>query len=140
MLLIICTRPCLANEGDSICHNEYIVDVKLRHKSISGIFVMEYNPNSCVSIGTLINEFGIKAFDFSSSGKKMKIFNLIAPLDKWYIRNILKKDLHFIVERLNNIKKIEHATKTRMTMRVQNDSILFENNRYNINYSLVPMK
>lgn len=133
-------RPCLANEGDSICHNEYTVDVKLRHKLISGIFVMEYNQKSCVAIGTLINEFGIKVFDFSSSGKKMKIFNLIAPLDKWYIRNILKKDLHFIVERLNNINKIEHAAKTRMTMRLQNDSILFENNRYNINYSLVPMK
>ena len=47
--------------------------------------------------GSLINEFGIKAFDFISPQGKCKLQNTISFLDKWYIRKIVEADFVFLL-------------------------------------------
>ena len=48
--------------------------------------------------GTLMNEFGVKAFDFIVTPKKCELLHTISMLNKWYIRRTIAADLHFLVE------------------------------------------
>lgn len=45
--------------------------------------------------GSLINEFGIKAFDFIA-GKKCRLLNTLPLLNKWYVRRTIESDLSFL--------------------------------------------
>lgn len=140
-MLIGCVKPCLSYVGDSICHKEYQLVVGTKNNTtISGIMIMECDPRSSNINGTIINEFGIKVFDFSISQNKMRLINIFAPIDKWYIRKVLRKDLNFIVKRLINKNISETGKKPRMNVNMRNDTIVFENRRYNIKYSLVQLK
>jgi hypothetical protein len=46
--------------------------------------------------GSLINEFGVKAFDFTLSGRKCRLLNVAPYLDKWYIRRTIAADFSYI--------------------------------------------
>ena len=48
----------------------------------------------------MINEFGAKAFDFTYTNGKVKVLNVVAFLDKWYIRRVLRRDLKHILPTL----------------------------------------
>ena len=64
--------------------------------SISGICLMQREEQKVV--GTVVNEFGIKAFDFEvdANARKVKLLNTIAFLNKWYIRRTIASDLKFL--------------------------------------------
>jgi hypothetical protein len=47
--------------------------------------------------GSLINEFGIKAFDFVAPQGTCKLQNTISFLDKWYIRKTVESDFAFLL-------------------------------------------
>ena len=70
---------------------EYNVLMQVRGREMTGICVMQTEADSSI-VGTLITEMGVKIFDFTYSNGKAKVMNVIAPLNKWYIRKILKKD------------------------------------------------
>ena len=75
---------------------------------ISGICVMKMTSPTEV-IGTVINEFGLTAFDFEYNGKKARLSNLPPFLDKWYIRKVLQADMSFFFSNLpkqKNVRKI----------------------------------
>jgi hypothetical protein len=48
--------------------------------------------------GTLVNEFGVKAFDFIVTPSKCELLHTIAMMNKWYIRRTIAGDLHFLFE------------------------------------------
>ena len=52
--------------------------------------------------GVLFNEFGITALEFTydPQKKKIKLEQVIAMLDKWYIRRVLRNDLRCVMENL----------------------------------------
>ena len=52
--------------------------------------------------GVLFNEFGITALEFTyqPQTKKVELIEVIAMLDKWYIRRVLKIDLQHVMENL----------------------------------------
>ena len=52
--------------------------------------------------GVLFNEFGITALEFTyqPQTKKVELIEVIAMLDKWYIRRVLKNDLQHVMENL----------------------------------------
>ena len=52
--------------------------------------------------GVLFNEFGITALEFTYQlhTKKVELIEVIAMLDKWYIRRVLKNDLQHVMENL----------------------------------------
>jgi hypothetical protein len=46
--------------------------------------------------GSMVNEFGIKAFDFIVKKQKCRLLNTVSLLNKWYIRKIIANDLSFL--------------------------------------------
>ena len=101
LLLILC--PCKSERVDTICERTYNLCMQTRGYEITGICVMNISSNGDI-VGTIVNEFGIKAFDFIYNQKKVKILNVISPLDKWFIRNILRRDFRYI---LSDLKRLD---------------------------------
>ena len=75
--------------------------MQVRQREITGLCIMETASDSSI-VGTVINEFGTKIFDFTYNNGKTRVFNLIAPINKWYIRRELRRDFQFI---LTNLKE-----------------------------------
>jgi hypothetical protein len=68
--------------------------------SISGICVLV--TDSSEVCGSLFNEFGITALDFTylPSKNKVRLHSVMSALDHWYIRRILRRDLRQIIPNL----------------------------------------
>ena len=75
--------------------SRYRVLIKTGQAEISGIMLIKYINNEWR--GSLVNEFGIKAFDFISPEGKCKLQNTIPFLDKWYIRRTIESDFTFLL-------------------------------------------
>lgn len=111
---------------------EYSVVIDARGKQITGICMMNMSEDGTI-VGTIVNEFGIRAFDFTFNGKIAKILNVFSPINKWYIRKVLRKDITFL---LLNFKKGKNVAKDKRTMTVSSSGeIILENNRYNLRYT-----
>ena len=113
---------------------EYHITIDARGNEITGLCIMNVYTDNSIK-GTIINEFGTKIFDFSySSKKKAKIENVIAPINKWYIRRVLKGDLAFI---LSHIGQSSDVVEKKRSFTVQpNGDISVNNNKYKIYYTL----
>lgn len=75
------------------CKVKYNAVIEMKKGYMSGICIM-LNEAGVVK-GSLFNEFGISALDFTyqPGRKKVKLLNVMNLLDKWYIKRVLKKDL-----------------------------------------------
>ncbi|MDR3268748.1 MAG: hypothetical protein LBT83_06745 [Tannerella sp.] len=76
--------------------NSYQVKIRVQDKQITGICLLKKSEDGWR--GTLINEFGAKAFDFVISQRKCELLNTISFMDKWYIRKTIAADLYFLFE------------------------------------------
>jgi hypothetical protein len=76
--------------------NRYQVSIRFKENTITGMCMLRKNDE--VWRGTLINEFGVKAFDFIVTPRKCELLNTISILNKWYIRRTIAGDLHFLFE------------------------------------------
>ncbi len=67
---------------------------------VSGVCIM-YNDGQDVK-GSIFNEFGISAIDFSYNiaKDKVKLLNVMSMLNKWYIKKLLKSDLRKLLHQL----------------------------------------
>ena len=118
------------DEGE---RREYTSTIQFNRNTLSGICIVKKEENKY--IGTFINEFGIKAFDFIYDHRKMsvKILNTIEFINKWYIKRVIKKDLKFLFTNKQNFKKRKREIE-------YNDSCaILTNNKYNIQYSFTPL-
>mgnify|MGYP003294572440 CR=1 FL=1 len=79
-----------ANEGDKVRYN---LQVEIRDSFLSGICIMVNNDGIIAS--SIVNEFGISLMDFiySEQKDKVKLCNMIKPLDRWYVKRLLKRSL-----------------------------------------------
>lgn len=87
--------------SDSIgCKTKYATTIELSKGYLSGITIMVREAD--VYHGVLFNEFGITALEFTyqPQTKKAELIEVIAMLDKWYIRRVLKNDLQHVMENL----------------------------------------
>ena len=87
--------------SDSIgCKTKYATTIELPKGYLSGITIMVREAD--VYHGVLFNEFGITALEFTyqPQTKKVELIEVIAMLDKWYIRRVLKNDLQHVMENL----------------------------------------
>lgn len=87
--------------SDSIgCKTRYVTTIELSKGYLSGITIMVREAD--VYHGVLFNEFGITALEFTyqPQTKKVELIEVIAMLDKWYIRRVLKNDLQHVMENL----------------------------------------
>ena len=88
---------------------------------VSGLLVLLRSEDSVR--GSLFNEFGITALDFTYNRRtdKVKLHTVVKQMDKWYIRRVLRRDLRQVLKRLE-----------------QGDSV-YEDSRYHIDYKFTPM-
>ena len=78
----------------------YATTIEISKGYLSGISVLVREAD--VYRGVLFNEFGITALEFTydPQKKKIKLEQVIAMLDKWYIRRVLRNDLRCVMENL----------------------------------------
>ena len=78
-------------DGDE--STRYTVAITFKTASFSGICVVK-NIGTQIA-GTIVNEFGIRAFDFTMNRDRrhVKLLNVMKPLDKCLIRKAIARDL-----------------------------------------------
>jgi len=115
LLWLLGTVPCRADhvQQDSVRSCEYSLLMQVRGREITGICMMNIEPDGRI-VGTIVNEFGLKAFDFTYHAGKTKIINAMGPLDKWYVKRVLRGDFAFI---LTHIALNKAAIKRKATGR-----------------------
>lgn len=71
----------------------YTVAIAFKKASFSGICVVRRMGGTIA--GSVVNEFGIRAFDFKMSvdRRRVKLLNVMKPLDKCLIRKAIAHDL-----------------------------------------------
>lgn len=154
LLLLLSFLPISADrvDGDSILSQEYDLLIKFRGQEITAICVLEFHHGI---VGTVVNHFGVKVFDFiypdSGEKKKLRLLNVIKPLNKWYIRRVLRRDLTFILSSLfsplsslfsplSSISKPRHVVNKRRRLEVApTGEISVSNERYGIDYLFTPI-
>lgn len=73
--------------------NSYRVVLKTPDNSITGLCLLKKNGDKWQ--GTLMNEMGVKAFDFIVTDEKCELLNVISMMNKWYIKKTVAADLYF---------------------------------------------
>lgn len=98
-LLAMAQSTYPVNNGDKI---RYDLQIEIRDSNLSGICIM-INNNGIIT-SSIINEFGISLMDFTYSEKKdkVKIHNIIKPLDRWYIKRFLKRSLRNMLHEMKS--------------------------------------
>jgi len=88
---------------------------------VSGLLLLRCEDQTVK--GSLFNEFGITALDFTYDRRKDKVrlHSVVKMMDRWYIRRVLRRDLREVMKRLE-----------------QGDSI-YENSKHHIHYKFTPM-
>ncbi len=88
---------------------------------ISGVCMLKKDGD--MILGSIFNEFGISAlsFTYDEDRQKVKLFDVVSFMDKWYIRKVMRKDLAKWMEELKK----------------GNDS--YVNEKRNITYKLLPL-
>ena len=85
----------LPNRFASMKAKRFKAKITYKNFEITGILICKQINDSTLA-GGLMNEFGIKGFDFTITNQRAKMSYLIKNLDKWYIRRKLEQDLHFM--------------------------------------------
>jgi hypothetical protein len=80
---------------DTLTVIKFRTTINFKKNGLSGILILKKMTDT-TSAGSFINEFGLKAFDFSVDQDRTKLGYTFRKLDKWYIRRTLETDLHFI--------------------------------------------
>lgn len=85
---------------------------------------------------SVVNEFGVKAFDAVCPGAKgrVKLTYVMAPLDKWYIRRVLVRDLSVL------FRPDRRLPRRRTLERREDGTLVLANRRHKITYRLKPLK
>lgn len=131
-LLILSVWTCATYAQESATSTEYSVVIDARGKQITGICVMNAEEDGSV-VGTIVNEIGIRAFDFTFDGRKAKVHDVFPPINKWYIRKVLRKDMTFLLTNIN-IKQNVVRGKREITV-LPNGDVDLANHRYHIRYT-----
>lgn len=78
----------------------YAAYIEMPKAYVSGICVLLQEDG--LIKGSLFNEFGITALDFTYNPQrdKIKLHSVMKMMDKWYIRKVLKKDLRQVMKTL----------------------------------------
>ena len=111
---------------------QYSMTITARKAEITGICIIKTDGEG--SRGAIVNEFGIHALDFmvSADRRKVKLLNVIAMMDRWYVRRVVKKDLRMLFNATADGKQGSGRTVT-----VEPDgTVTLTNTRYKLKYSL----
>ena len=117
---------------------KYAAYIEMPKAYVSGICVLLQEDG--LIKGSLFNEFGITALDFTYNPQrdKIKLHSVMKMMDKWYIRKVLRGDFSFF---LSNYDQGRNVVKKKRKLTVMpNGDIIVSNERYKINYTFSPMQ
>jgi len=117
---------------------QYNVVIDVRGKQITGICVIEMQTSGDL-VGTVVNEFGVKAFDFTRRRGRVKLRNVFRPINKWYIKRVVRKDLEFLFDNLSTADSTVSKGR-RHLQRGANGELTITNEKYKITYTLQEMQ
>lgn len=91
---------------------KYAAYIEMPKAYVSGICVLLQEDG--LIKGSLFNEFGITALDFTYNPQrdKIKLHSVMKMMDKWYIRKVLKKDLRQVMKTLKE-EQTEYTNQRR---------------------------
>lgn len=130
LLLLSFLPATLCAQEESADATQYGVVIDARGREFTGIFLMAESEEGHV-VGAVVNEMGVKAFDFTFDGKKAKVQNLFPPINKWYIRRVLRKDIAFL---LTHLKARTNTDNGKRSLNFLPDGTIELKNQYRITY------
>lgn len=139
-LLFVCAFGISANDSDSIevCHQlqRYSFQIEMNKAFISGVLLA--NEDDGIINGSMINEFGVSAIDFTYSKKKqkVKILNVVSFLNRWFIKMVLKKDLKFCIHILYGTP---HTPNNYYEVVSSGDKVSIINHKRSLKYTFTPL-
>ena len=136
---------------DSVQKNSYRIVLSTDKVSISGIWIVKYVDESWR--GTLINEFGMKMFDFICTPRGCELKNVVVMVNKWYIKKTIAEDVLFMLEVDHPNCKMGRAAsrsqssdtltvtykKKKMLQRFASGEMVMYNKKRNLTYSFKKM-
>lgn len=77
----------------------YNIEIDFGRAYVSGICLLLNDGGDMVK-GSIVNEFGVSFMDFSYSQKKrrVRLHSVAGPLDRWYVRLALRRDLRGLMQ------------------------------------------
>ena len=114
----------------------YTLGIHTPKATISGLCLLV--ADSTTVRGSVVNEFGVKAFDlvYVPATRKVRLLYLMPMLDKWYIRKVLGTDLGILlsgeVPRRGARRRVVQADTCHHVLTLYN-------NRHHITYQLKPL-
>ena len=128
--------------------NTYRVRLRAAGRDLTGICVTKRVGDEWR--GSLVNEFGSKAFDFVTTARRGTLLNVFPMMDRWYIRRTVAADLHSLFEVDNAeatfARRVERSERGdtivavsgrwRMTATPHDSTVTLVNTRRNIVYEL----
>jgi hypothetical protein len=141
------TRRCLltvslllavavAHAGDWLLtlggRQQFTVAIAARGTQLTGLCIVRTDADGS-SRGTVVNEFGIHALDFTLTAdrRRMRLHNVMPWMDRWYIRRVVRRDLQrlFAATAAGDLGHRRHLS-------VEADgTVVLENEKYNLKYS-----
>ena len=107
----------LSQLRDSVQKNSYRIMLDRDKFNISGIWIVKHIDGAWR--GTIVNEFGLKMFDFTCTANTCELKNVMAMMDKWYIRKTVARDVQFMLE----IDNQEYKTGKKAVRSRNNDTL-----------------
>lgn len=110
---------------------QYRVCITAKDAVVTGICIVKTDADG--SRGTLVNEFGIHALDFSLSAdrKQVKLQRVMAAMDHWYVRRVVRKDLRLL---FGATAEGEQSGK-RVVTSEPDGTVVLTNKKYKLKYS-----
>lgn len=114
----------------------YTFQIERSNSVVSGILITTENNEEIR--GSMINEFGVSALDFIYTKKKekIKIFNVINFLNKWYIKRVLKNDIKYCLHILYDVPTKRNSNYEVEKSQEQTSII---NNKWHLKYTFTPL-
>ena len=112
LCLLVCLL-LLATDLQAQSVSRMSVEISFEKGGITGVCLLR-KAEQTVS-GTIMNEFGIKVFDFVyyPQRDKLRLFNVIEMLDKWYIRRVVRRDLKQVLPHLPPVSEYRYENRKR---------------------------
>ena len=116
LLWLLCLNTTVAfSQTPSETFRQYHLLMQVRGQEITSICMMNLQPDQSV-VGTVVNEFGVKAFDFTYSQGRAKVLNVVG----WSGQDLTEKK-----------RTLTHQPDGTVTLR---------NDRFKISYTFTPME
>lgn len=112
----------------------YAVNIDFAQVNFSGICIIRDIGTGVT--GSLINEFGLKAFDFvfDKEKGKCKITNAFHLMNKWYIRKVIGADLSILLRAKNTKRKMR-----KHRIEITSDYVILQNIKFKLRYKFKPL-